>query len=146
MIKKYNQYLKENIDYSDIDPYGEEIWDDDDELSPILKIAKQQGKPYDQITNLNCYQKNLDSLDGIENLIQLKTLWCNNNNLTSLNGIENLINLEYLYCYYNNLTNLDEIENLTHLKVLYCFGNNFSNYYIKYIKEYCKKKNIRLEI
>ena len=26
MIKKYNQYIKETIDYSDVDPWGEEDW------------------------------------------------------------------------------------------------------------------------
>jgi len=26
MIKKYNQYIKEDIDYSNIDPWGEEYW------------------------------------------------------------------------------------------------------------------------
>jgi len=59
MIKKYKQYIKENnIVYSsdEIDPYGEEDWDDD-ELTPILRIAKKQGLPYDQITILSCSDK-----------------------------------------------------------------------------------------
>jgi hypothetical protein len=36
MIKKYKQYIKESIDYSDIDPWGEEDWETD-ELSPFFK-------------------------------------------------------------------------------------------------------------
>ena len=127
MIKRYNQYLKENLDYSDIDPYGEEIWDEE-ELSPILYIAKQQGIPYEQITTLDCSCRNLDSLEGIQNLIHLKRLWCNNNNnLTSLNGIENLINLKKLFCDNNNLTSLNGIENLINMKLLYCGGNNLTS-------------------
>jgi hypothetical protein len=50
MIKKYKDYLKEEIDWknlfrrnkyypsiddSSIDPYGEEIWDDEEELYTI---------------------------------------------------------------------------------------------------------------
>ena len=165
MIKKYKQYLKENIDYSDIDPYGEEIWDEE-ELNPILIIAKRQYKPYDQIIGLDCCSINLDNLEGIENFINLKRLFCYDNNLTSLAGIENLINLEQLSCGYNDLSNLEGIENLVNLKkldcsdnnltnlngieklinleYLLCYNNNFSYDYIKYIKEYCKNKKIDL--
>jgi hypothetical protein len=80
MIKNYKNYLKENLDYSDIDPYGEEIWDDD-ELSPILNIAKKQGIPYVEITRLFCYHKKLNSLEGIEKLINLEVLVCFDNTL-----------------------------------------------------------------
>ena len=146
MIKKYNQYLKENLDYSDIDPYGEEIWDGEEELNPILIIARKQYKPYDQIIYLDCTGKKLDNLNGIENLINLERLFCPFNNLTSLEGIENLIHLRFLYCHENNLTSLDGIENLINLKRLWCFGNNFSNEYKKYLRNYCKKKKIELDL
>ena len=55
MIKKYNQYIKENK-YIDIDPYGEEDWEIDN-LSPILQMARNLGKPYDQIIELICSNK-----------------------------------------------------------------------------------------
>ena len=170
MIKKYNQYLKENnIVYSsnEVDPYGEEIWDYDD-LTPILRIAKKQGKPYDQIIGLDCSNKGLMSLEGIENLINLEELICFNNNLTSLEGIENLVNLQQLqcsnnnlnslegieilkklkilWCDSNNLTNLYEIENLPILRTLVCSNNNFSTRYKQHLIEYCKKKKILLSI
>ena len=145
MIKKYNQYIKEELDHLEIDPYGEEDWDDDN-LTPILQISKKQGKPYNQITYLNCSHQNLTNLDGIENLINLKELNCSNNQLTNLDGIENLINLKILYCSFNQLINLNGKENLINLTRLYCYNNNFLNEYKKYIKEYCKKKNIGLII
>ena len=182
MIKNYKQYLREEIDWKnlfrrdkkklphehdEIDPYHEEIWDEED-LSPILNIAKKQGKPYDQITILDCRDNNLDNLEGIENLINLQILGCHDNNLTSLNemknltnlevldcsinnlisleGIENLMNLRSLYCYRNNLTNLNGIEKLTNLEILWCDNNNFSNEYKEYLRNYCKMKKIYLMI
>ena len=162
MIKKYNQYIKEEFNWrnlnpfkknkyypeytgNELDPYGEEEWDDDN-LTPVLQISKQQNKPYEQITRLNCSYQNLTNLDGIENLINLKSLYCNGNYLINLNGIENLINLEYLSCSFNRLTSLNGIENLVNLKDLYCLNNNFSNEYKKYIKEYCQKKKICIDI
>jgi len=129
MIKEYKQYLKENnIVYSsdEVDPYGEENWDDE-VLTPVLKIAKRQGKPYDQITDLFCRSNNLTSLEGIENLVNLLRLDCSLNNLTNLGGIKNLINLQELYCYRNNLISLEGIENLSNLKLLHCSSNNLTN-------------------
>jgi len=168
MIKKYNQYIKENnIVYSsdEIDPYGEENWDDED-LTPILRIAKRQGLPYDQITELFCHGNDLTNLNGIENLVNLEYLTCSYNNLINLKGLENLVNLELLRCsfnnlttlkgienlrnlkelscYNNNLTNLDGIGNLSKLKELWCFENNFSDDYKQHLIKYCKNKNIDL--
>ena len=102
MIKKYTQYIKENKHF-EVNPYGEDDWDEDN-LSPILQIARKTGKPYDQIDVLNCSYKQLTSLEGIENLINLRKLYCQNNQLTSLDGIENLINLEILFCQDNQFS------------------------------------------
>jgi Leucine-rich repeat (LRR) protein len=94
-----------------------------------LDISSSNIKSLEGIENLinlkylNCNNNNLTSLEGIENLINLKYLNCNNNNLTSLEGIENLINLKYLNCNNNNLTSLEGIENLTNLNTLYCIYN-----------------------
>jgi Leucine-rich repeat (LRR) protein len=164
MIKKYNQYIKEDIDHSDIDPWGEEDWDVD-ELTPVLQKAREQGKPFDQITILNCSYMNLENLDGIEQLVNLEILWCYGNQLTSLRGIENLINLKILWCHRNQLTSLRGIENLRGLKELFCFNNRltslkgienlnnlrelycnnnqFTKEYKEYLINYCKEKNIR---
>jgi hypothetical protein len=61
MIKKYKQYIKEDIDYSDIDPWGEEEWETD-ELPPVSQKARKQGKPFDQINRLDCYNMELENL------------------------------------------------------------------------------------
>jgi len=164
MIKKYNQYIKETINL-DIDPYGEEDWDEVN-LPPLLQLVRRTGKPYEQITVLECFYEQLTNLDGIENLTNLKSLNCSYNQLTSLEGIENLINLKYLDCHnnrltslndienltnleilcigYNQLTSLDGIENLINLKRLYCWNNQFSEEYRKYIEDYCRRRNIKL--
>jgi len=163
MIKKYKQYIKEDIDYSEVDPWGEEDWGVD-ELSPVLQKAREQGKPFDQIIILNCYRMNLENLDGIEQLVNLKILYCSHNQLTSLRGIETLNNLEELYCSYNQLTSLEgienlrnlkildcsnnqltslrEIENLNNLKILYCYNNEFEIGYKEYLRKWSKEKNI----
>ncbi len=149
MIKNYKQYIKENnIVYSsdEIDPYGEEDWDSDEILTPFLRMVKKQGKPYDQITQLDCSNKNLINLEGIENLSNLEHLNCGSNNLTNLKGVENLSNLKGLRCSNNHLTNLNGIENLKKLKELICWNNNFSKEYEQYLKKYCKDKNINLII
>jgi len=170
MIKKYNQYIKENnivYNQDDVDPYGEEIWDYDD-LTTVLRIAKRQGKPYDQITILDCHGNGLKDLEGVEKLINLETLICYDNNLKKLNEIENLTNLESLYCWNNELENLGGIKNLINLRLLDCFGNyltnideiknlsslitincsynNFSLEYKKYLKDYCFEHGIGLYI
>jgi hypothetical protein len=167
MIKKYKQYIKETIDYSEVDPWGEEDWGVD-ELTPVLQKAREQGKPFDQITILDCSHMNLENLDGIEQLVNLEILycnhnqltslreienlrnleilWCHDNQLTSLRGIENLNNLEKLDCSYNQLTSLEGIENLNNLRLLYCSHNQFTKEYEEYLRNYCKEKNIRLTI
>jgi hypothetical protein len=126
MIKKYKQYIKEDIDHSDIDPWGEEDWEFD-ELTPVLQKAREQGKPFDQITRFDCSSMNLKNLDGIEQLVNLKILYCSYNQLTSLKEIENLRNLEKLVCYSNQLTGLREIENLNNLEMLWCHNNQLTN-------------------
>jgi Leucine-rich repeat (LRR) protein len=122
MVKNYKDYIKEHLD---IDPFDEEDWELDN-LSPLLQLVRKQydNKPYDEIISLDCICSRLFSLDGIENLVNLKELYCGYNQLTSLDGIENLVNLERLYCGMND----------------------FSEDYKNYLKNYCENKNIYLII
>jgi Leucine-rich repeat (LRR) protein len=76
---------------------------------------------------LCCCNNQLTSLEGIENLVNLKELYCYDNQLTSLEGIENLINLIELACDSNKLTSLEGIENLVDLKELYCSNNQLTS-------------------
>ena len=119
-IKKYIQYINESIN-QDIDPYGEEEWVEE---PPLLQIAKEYNSPLDQIQIFSCFNKQLNTLEGIEQLNNLELFNCSNNLLTSLDGI----------------------EKLNKLKILYCRDNRFSEEYKEYLKAYCKQKNITLNI
>ncbi len=138
MIKTYTQYIKEEINWrkfnpfsknkyypiytgDEIDPYGEEDWDDSKQILQKIK------KPYDRIITLNYEKRYLTSLNGIENLINLQFLYCDNNQLTSLEGIENLINLKGLSCTFNQIRSLNGIENLTNLNYFFCQNNQLTN-------------------
>jgi Leucine-rich repeat (LRR) protein len=165
MIQNYKDYIKEQ--HLDVDPFNEEDWDID-KLSLLLQIIRKQfgDKPHDEITVLNGSNEQLTSLEGIENLVNLKYFHCDNNQLTSLEGIENsvkleilacwnnqltslegienLVNLEILNCSFNQLTSLEGIENLVNLKILSCHNNNFSEDYMNYLKNYCENNKITL--
>ena len=82
----------------------------------------EDGQPINLlVTKFDILFSNINSLNGIENLVNLKELICGNNNqLTSLKGIENLVNLTTLYCGNSQLTSLKGIENLINLTVLNC--------------------------
>ena len=45
MIKKYKQYIKEELDHLEFDPYGEEDWDDDI-LNDLYEKVNKSNKKY----------------------------------------------------------------------------------------------------
>ena len=114
-ISEYNQWIK----------YGQPI----NLLVTKLNILNSNINSLNGIENLvnltklYCYSNQLTSLNGIENLVNLTELSCNSNQLTSLNGIENLVNLTELICGSNQLTSLNEIENLVNL-THFSYANN----------------------
>jgi surface protein len=75
------------------------------------------------LTNLNCSQNNLASLN-LANLIDLVVLDCNNNNLSILD-ISNNLNLEELILHSNNVGNLN-VDNHLNLTNLTCYSNNIN--------------------
>ena len=64
---------------------------------------------------LQCSDNKIDSLNGIENLINLTDLFIGNNLLTSLNGIEKLTKLENLSISNNLLTTLSSLKGIEKL-------------------------------
>jgi len=153
------KYLKLYENYNELDPFDEEYWNEvepDGSFLYWLKENHPDESKWDKITEIDCYNKQLTSLKGIENLSKLEFLYCSNNQLTSLKGIEQLTNLRRLYCSnnqltslkgiekltnltnlscnYNQLTSLEEIENLSNLIDLHCFNNLLTNQYKDYLK------------
>ena len=81
----------------------------------------QKGHPINlNVTKLNISFSNIESLNGIQNLYNLKELNCSHTQLISLNGIENLHNLKRLDCNHNNLILLNETKNLHNLINIKC--------------------------
>lgn len=71
------------------------------------------------------YNNQVDSLEGIEALTDLKELYCNVNQIQSLKPLEGLTNLHTLYCNYNLISNLDGIgeQHTDTLENFYCLPN-----------------------
>ena len=161
------KHLKLYEQFDENDPFGEEIEYVKPTFLSWLRNKYPDENTWSEITRIDCYNNQLTSLEGIENLVNLKILDCNSNQLTSLEGIENLVNLKVLSCsnnqltnmeienlvnlkglncYHNQLTSLEGIENMAKLVRLSCYQNQFTIEYKDYLKNYCKKKNINLTI
>ena len=76
------------------------------------------------LTILDVSNKQIDSLEGIQDFKSLKSLIFDNNNLTNIN-ISNNTELTYLTCDNNSLTSLD-VSNNQKLTILRCYNNNIS--------------------
>ncbi len=82
----------------------------------VLTPAELEG-----ISEINCYNKGVSTLAGIENFKYLQTLDCAANDLTELD-VSGLPALKTLYCHSNKLTKLDVSAN-TALTELNCSDN-----------------------
>jgi len=74
-------------------------------------------------TVLNCSNKNISDLTGIEYFNNLESLYCNNNNLTFLAQLPN--NLIELNCSFNQLTSLPSLPG--NLITLGCWNNSLTS-------------------
>lgn len=74
---------------------------------------------------IDCSNKFISDLTGIETFIKITTLNCNDNQLTNLNVFNN-VSLISLFCDSNLLTNLDLSNNLS-LNYLLCGYNKLTN-------------------
>ncbi len=78
-----------------------------------------------EVSFLNVSFSDINSVDPIDDFVNLKFLSCNNNNISSINT-QNLVNVEYLLCSNNNLVAID-ISSLVNLKYFECNSNQISN-------------------
>ncbi|MEL0456979.1 T9SS type A sorting domain-containing protein [Flavobacteriaceae bacterium SZ-1-7] len=88
----------------------------------------------EHILNLNVNNKQIQSLEGIQDFVSLTSLDCSNNYLSDLD-ISGMVNLEELYCssnYFltNNISNTAGLLNTTgtvSLKKLFCSSNKLAD-------------------
>lgn len=86
------------------------------------KILKEEAEV---VTNIYLYNKNIQSLKGIECFVNLVNLNCTSNQLTTLD-VSNNTKLRELCCGSNRLTRLDVSKNIA-LERLRCFGNQLTS-------------------
>ena len=82
--------------------------------------------PINDLVELQCSGRNIQSLRGIENLIALETLDLQSNAIFRLNGIENLQNLRTLNLSVNKVSNLTPVSKITSLERLFAAKNSFT--------------------
>ncbi len=85
-------------------------------LDNVVPTANISG-----VTSLDVHSKNISNLTGIQDFTALTNLNCRDNNLTTLDVSQNTA-LTILNCYQNTLTALDVTQN-TNLVTLRCYSN-----------------------
>lgn len=86
---------------------------------------------YDHMINttssLDISNKKINSLKGLSDFVNLKTINCSGNNLIDLKGLENMNKLESIWCSDNQIETLDAIVDLPYLEQIYFHNNNVSD-------------------
>lgn len=72
---------------------------------------------------LDCSEKNIQTLEGIQYFTSLEVLKANNNQLTSIPDISGLKEITRIELTFNNLTTIPDLSNLTKLKTLFLYNN-----------------------
>jgi Leucine-rich repeat (LRR) protein len=101
----FQNYLKEEFGIAIVDNY----------------VSYREVK---NIEKIDCKNKEIASLEGIQHFTALTTLYCSSNQLTNLDVSKNS-NLINLSCTSNQLTNLDVSKN-SELKTLFCGVNQLT--------------------
>jgi len=101
-----------------VDTNGDGEGDADADLNDDGEIDVSEAL---NVINLYINNRQISSLDGIENFKNLSILVCSINQLTSLD-VKELTNLTTLRCFFNQLSFLN-VQGLTNLTELYCDKN-----------------------
>lgn len=117
--------------FQDQELKGKDIEPNDEQLDRIVKITHIDCSFNTELTDLKplsklifleeirCNDTKITSLEGIENLQNLKVLDCSNNdNINSLSPLIELKSLEELYCGNTMVKNLAPLKSLVNLRVL----------------------------
>ena len=87
-------------------------------------ISKEFASEFE---GLGCDNASVESLIGIGNFTNLKTLSLSQNNITDISPLANLTNLKELYLWGNQIDNVTALGNLTNLEVLVLSQNNITD-------------------
>ncbi|KAH8855334.1 Leucine-rich repeat-containing protein 23 [Schistosoma japonicum] len=103
-----------------------------DNLITALKSETNTNLTSEQLPDLHTLElrgNRLDTLNGIDDMINLKTLYCAENTLRRLEGISSLKSLVRLHLRDNRISKLNEFtENLTSLEYINLRGNQISKF------------------
>ena len=70
--------------------------------------------------------KKIVKIDNLSRLRSLTRLFLDNNFIESISGLESLVNLEWLDLSFNKITKIENLSTLTKLKVLALFSNQIA--------------------
>ena len=93
----------------------------DENLEKVVReaINKPEGEIFksdvNEIFSLNASEKNISSLQGIENLTGIGVLFLPKNNIEDISPLSNLTNLVVLNLYRNKIKNIEALENINNL-------------------------------
>jgi len=114
----------------------------------IRKAAKKPTGELTQadlkrVTRLNLGVYNLNDVEVLEKLTNLKWLTLGVNKLTDVKGLEKLTQLEVLYLDGNQLTDVKGLENLTQLEKLSLYNNQLTD--VKGLEKLTQLKALNLK-
>ena len=88
----------------------------------LQACVDETGLSPDQITELDCSSRNISSLSGIDNLINLEVLWLHDNQISDIAPLQNL-DLLLLDISTNQISNLGPLQNMLRLDRLVTYEN-----------------------
>lgn len=110
---------------------GKDVEPNDEQLTRIVRVTHincshnkdiENLKPLSKLTlleEIRCNDTQIKSLEGIENLTNLKILDCSNNdNISSVAPLRNIVSLEELSCGNTMVKDLSPLKGLVNLKKL----------------------------
>lgn len=105
----------------------------DENLEEAIRdeINKPDGDLYlsdvKEIKDLNAAGIGIESLEGLQYLVNLESLFLNNNQISDIRVLSDLTELRSLYLWKNNVTDISPLENLTNLEQLNISANEVSD-------------------